>query len=318
MLLWIAASLVFAALWAPWLYGWGKGLAAEVAEQELAGFWEWLGAACGRAKFGRFYNRALMICALLLLPLLLVWVRRLGAAAGLRREPLLGMTLREPWRRAAGHWALGLAVAGGLLALLGWGLESAGVFSVKPVSPGAGKILTKAALPALAASLGEEFIFRGVLLGLWLRTARPLTAGVGTALVFAALHFLEPPAGYAVADPTAPLAGFQLLGAVLMHYTDPAFFVADFLTLFVLGLVLAWGRVRTGSLWLPMGLHCGWVLVFKLFHMRMTRAPHGWVGEFLAGNDLRSGVLPLAVALLTLLVCRSSLKGAGRMKNPLA
>lgn len=308
VLLWIAAALVLAAVLAPWLYGAGKELATVTAEREMAGFWEWLGAACGRAKFGRFFNRALLLSALVLLPFLLLRVRRLSVAGGASHAPLLGATLAESWPRRAALWALGLAAAAVLLWGLGWLLAWAGAFGPKAEVPSAGKLLGRALWPALGASVGEELIFRGVLLGLWLRVARPLTACAGSSLVFAVLHFLQPAPGDVLADPRAPWAGFQLLGSMIWHFTEPRFFVADFLTLFVLGLALAHARLRSGSLWLPMGMHCGWVLVFKLFHGQHFRIADGPIPPLLVGDNLRSGILPLAVIVLTTLVCHLALK----------
>ena len=30
------------------------------------------------------------------------------------------------------------------------------------------------------------------------------------------------------------------------------------------GLLLAWARLRSGSLWLPIGVHAGWVAMFRV------------------------------------------------------
>jgi membrane protease YdiL (CAAX protease family) len=98
-----------------------------------------------------------------------------------------------------------------------------------------------------------------------------------------------------------------LLGSIIWHFTDPRFFVADFLTLFAIGLALAHARLRSGSLWLPMGMHCGWVLVFKLYHALHFRLTDGPVPSLLVGADLRSGVLPLVVVALTSLACSKAL-----------
>ena len=120
--------------------------------------------------------------------------------------------------------------------------------------------MQKAVWSAVAVAVVEEWLFRGLFLGLWLRVSRPWAACVGTSLVFAFVHFLAPPPGYQVADPTSVWAGFRWLGGILLHFTDPGFIAADFLTLFGIGVVLAGARLRTGGLWLPVGLHFGWCL----------------------------------------------------------
>jgi len=40
--------------------------------------------------------------------------------------------------------------------------------------------------------------------------------------------------------------------------------VLMFLGLGWFGLLLVWARIRSGSLWLPVGIHAGWVAVFRV------------------------------------------------------
>jgi membrane protease YdiL (CAAX protease family) len=165
-------------------------------------------------------------------------------------------------------------------------------------------LVTQVGVSAVAVSVIEEWLFRGLLLGLWLRVARPWAACVGSSLVFAFLHFLSPPAGYEVADPAAALAGFQWLGGILVHFMEPRFVAAEFLTLFGVGLVLAGARLRTGHLWLPIGLHCGWVIAFRVHNLTHLKLPDGPLGGWLIGDSLRTGLLPLAALGLTAGICR--------------
>ena len=67
-------------------------------------------------------------------------------------------------------------------------------------------------------------------------------------------------------------------------------------TLFAVGLVLGYARWRTRALWLPTGLHAGWVFGLKSFSAasRHAAANNLWFGE-----DLRHGVVPVAVVVLT-------------------
>lgn len=302
VLLWVVASVVLGAVVVPWLYQGGRQFSAMVAADGEEGVIGWLGAACGRAQFGRFYNRSLLLCALLLVPALL---RRIGYLRREREAAGVVLPIRPSWPLAQRWllWAVGAVLAGGLVWLLGIVMEWMGAFSGTGTSLQLKQLLAKAVLPAAVVSILEEAMFRGLLLGLWLRVARPISACVGSSLVFAAMHFLSPPPGYVIADPTSVMAGFELLGATLLHYTDPRFFVADFLTLVGVGLVLAGARVRTGSLWLPMGLHFGWVMAFKMFHLTHVRLPDGPVDSLLVGDSLRSGLLPLAMLGLTAACC---------------
>lgn len=306
VLLWVVASVLLAAAVVPWLYLGGKHFAAVVAD-DAGGLIGWLASASGRAGFGRYYNRCLLLCALVLVPVMMRRMRtlrleRLAAGMALPVRPV------QVWWRNAVLWLGGAVIAGGLVWCLGLVLAEVGAFAGSGVKLTFGKALTKAVFPAMGASVVEETVFRGLLLGLWLRVARPWAACLGSSLVFAVMHFLSPAPGYVIADPTSPFAGFELLGAMLLHYTDPRFFVADFLTLAGVGLVLAGARVRTGSLGLSMGLHCGWVAAFKLYHLTHYRLVDGPVDPLLVGDSLRSGILPLAMLGITAGLCNLLLR----------
>jgi len=153
------------------------------------------------------------------------------------------------------------------------------------------------------------------LLGLWLRYAKPAFAVAGISLLFAFLHFLAPPDGSVIANPGSVFSGFELLGKILLHFTDPLFFVTDFLTLLVVGLMLAWARVRTGALWFSIGLHAGWIFAFKNFNLVYQKIPGHPMFPWGVGDSLRSGLVPLAVLGLTALVCQYALKAFSKV-NP--
>lgn len=301
--IWVVSSLLLAALIAPWLYQGGKSLAAAATAGNLPGLLEWLGAACARAKFGRFYDRALLLSALVLLPFLFRRIRHLRSA---------GVTAGCRPRLSAGAGVLQVLAAclisGGMLWVLGGLLQASGAYVPKPDAPSFGRLLSKVVVPGVAASLLEECLFRGLLLGLWLKYAKPAAACVGTSLLFAFLHFLHPPDGTVIANPAHPLAGFELLGKILYHFTDPLFFVTDFATLLVVGLILAWARVRTGALWFSIGLHAGWIMALKAYNFLYDDiTPHA-LRPWGVGDSLRSGILPMITLLLTAGICHFVLR----------
>lgn len=310
---WVACSLALAAVISPWLYQAGKHLALTAETSDLPVFLEWLGDACGRAKFGRYFNRAMLFSALLLLPLLFRRIRRVRSAAGFGA---MDSWSRLSWSSVAVQIAIGCVVAGGMLWGIGAILETAGAYVPKASAPAFGKLVLKVLLPATAASLLEEWLFRGILLGLWLRVARPAAACLGSALLFAFLHFLEPPAGTVIANPDHAFAGFQLLGKILLHFTDPLFFATDFATLLVVGLILAWARVRTGSLWFSIGLHAGWVIVFKAFNLFYQAVPGHALRPWGVGESLRSGILPLVTLGITAAICHFALRPFSPARPP--
>lgn len=294
-MLWMALSLVLAAVLAPWLYQAGNHLARAAATGDLPAILEWLGAACGRADFSRFFSRSLLLAPLLMMPLLFRRLRTVRAASPGRVAPCG----RVGWGRALLQIAVGCVIAAGMLWVLGLLLKGQGAFVPKPNALGSGKLIVKILVPTLVVPPLEEWLIRGVLLGMWLKFARPLAACVGTSLFFAFIHFLKPPDGWVIADPASPYAGFELLGKVLFHFTNPQFFVTDFATLFVGGMILAWARVRTNALWFSIGLHAGWIAGFKAFNQLYQPAEnHLWgIGETF------SGIFPMVTLGLTAVIC---------------
>jgi membrane protease YdiL (CAAX protease family) len=303
--IWVLGSLVMAAVIAPWFYQWGKQLGAAAEARELPAVLEWLGAACGRSRFSRFYDRALLLSALLLLPLVFRRIRRLRAIPG--SLPLVAGR-KFTWREGLAQVAVAVVIAAGALWGLAISLEAFGAYKMRVPAPSTGRMISKVLVPAVAASLIEEWLFRGVLLGLWLRFARPLAACVGSALLFSFMHFLKPPAGSVIADPAHLLAGFELLGKIVFHFTDPRFFVTDFATLALAGMLLAWARLRTGALWFSIGLHGGWILAFKGFNLFHIQVQGHALNPWLLGANLRSGVLPLVTIGITGVICHVVLK----------
>lgn len=303
--LWLFGSLVLAAVVSPWIHQAGKWLAEVAQTRDLPGVIEWLAAACGRAKFGRFYDRSLLMSAVLLLPVMFHRIRRVRAAGDSLTSPQM---VRWGWRAGMLQLATGCVLAGGLLGCLCVFLDWSGANEAKAAAPTAGRLLSKVMVPALGASLVEECLFRGLLLGLWLRFAKPVAACTGSAALFAFLHFLNPPPGTVIADPGHPLAGFQLLGAMLLHFAEPRFFVTDFATLLAVGLMLAWARLRTGALWFPIGLHAGWIMAFKACGMFYQKTQDHPLRPWGVGDNLRSGLLPLLTLLATACVCHLVMK----------
>jgi len=310
IVMYFTAVLLLGSLLAPWLYAGGKDLAAHFAGKPGKGFLPWLAAACDRSKFPRFFNRSLMISAIILLYPAILWLRAGRGSLKFRDTPwslrlpdsAVALNEGQPLRRNPRGWrqlATGFALAAGTLLLLGWGLVHAGTFEYLP-KVHLPKVLKAAIIPAVLVSLIEEILFRGVFLGMFLRAMRPVTAIAGLSLMFAFLHFLEPPSGVVAADPRSATAGLWMLGQIIGHFADPLPLLAEFATLAAVGLVLAYARWRTASLWLSIGLHAGWIFGIFLFNgftkpvSGLSRFTHFWIGD-----TLREGLAPLIVVLLT-------------------
>ena len=320
----VAATLVLGAVLAPWLYQLGKGLAEVFHEKEGNGLIKYVAAAADRAEFPKFFDRAVMFSALVLLFPLSVWLR-LGRPPGSHRDTPWSLGLPDhlvladrgqPLRRnPAGWWQFGtgFVIAAGLLLLSGWLLLQAGCFMWKDAAASTRgvpnkfpteiellKAATKVLPGALVVALVEEVLFRGVLLGIFLRAMRTAPAIALLSFLFAFVHFLEPPAMAKVPDPEAANAGFVLLGQIFSRFADPLSMVSRFSILATVGVVLAYARYRTASLWLPVGLHLGWVFgmgMFKAATWPVMVLPEAV--RWLVGMSLLEGLLPLSVVVLT-------------------
>jgi membrane protease YdiL (CAAX protease family) len=88
--------------------------------------------------------------------------------------------------------------------------------------------------------------------------------------------------------------------------------LALFATLFLIGWILADARLRTRSLFLPIGMHSGWILIAGIVG-KLTR--HGKSMLPLLGTNLLTGLLPLALGLITWVLMIVWLRYANRA-NP--
>lgn len=304
IILWLAASLFAAALLTPHLYDAGKQLAESAAKDDYPAAIESIAGSAQRAKIDRYFSRSLLISGLALLPLLIRRVKRMP------RDPHAeAYALRKsPWSKRLAHLGGGLVIGAASLGALAVVLEISGAAIPRDTSFTAGKFFSKAFMPALGAGVIEEWIFRGLLLGLWLRACSVRTAWIGSAMMFSFVHFLSPPDGMVIVDPRSWHAGFGILGSTLVHFTDPTVFVTEFATLTLLGLILGWCRIRSFSLWMPIGLHAGLVFALKTFSMVRTLDPASPLHPWFVGNDLKSGLLPLAALGVCFACCRMFLR----------
>ena len=146
----------------------------------------------------------------------------------------------------------------------------------------------------------EELFFRGFILGILMRSASRMTAVIVTSILFAIIHFLKAPEESSTAVTWA--SGFISIGHSLDQFREPFLVLGGFTTLFLLAIVLAYARLRTRSLALPIGLHSGWILGAGFFNIiaRQRDIDLPWVGK-----SLLVGIVPLSVALLTWALVRA-------------
>ncbi len=213
-----------------------------------------------RFTFARLFDRVFEVA--LVVVLLLAWRRLdLGSPAS------IGL-VRTGWRRdLARGLAIGLVgMAVGLV--VAW--AAGGLVPRLRFDPA--KTVWKAALglgAAAAIGVGEEVLFRGVLLRrLGLDLGR-IAGLVATTAIYAAVHAIR--ASGADAMP-GPGAGFERVAALFEPLASGRA-LPSVAGLVGFGFVLAAARLRTGTLWTAIGIHAAWVAWFRVGRLFFSLKP---------------------------------------------
>jgi membrane protease YdiL (CAAX protease family) len=241
--------------------------------------------------FETFFHRSVLIAAVLLLwPFLRVSNVRSMADLGLAPNPRWGRDL-----------AAGVVLSMVPLLCCGALLIAFHIFSFRHIVVWSrfGKLL----VAVITVPLIEEAFFRGIVLGVLLRTGRKYTAILVVSALFAAVHFFKAPELTSAVVTWS--SGFNSIAHCFGRLEDPMMLAYAFATLFFIGSILADARVLTHSLWLPVGLHAGWIFgsgTFGLMARRQTLALP-WLGK-----NLLVGIIPLGLATFTWIIMRTWLK----------
>ena len=309
-LLFFILTITAAAITSPWLYNVGMFL-AEVGEvRHLNRGLNWLATKAADNGFPAYYKMTLVICAMLLAGPFIMWMNLANKSS----QPIPG-----PWRiklprrslvhdsgqplchnpTAKLHLATGFLLTGGLLTLAVWLLLTLGWFSLDHPVEWA-QAMRAALVSAAVLALVKEWLFRGMMLGIFLRSMRPAPAIVAVSLLYALIHLLLPNDTVHIANPDKADAGFRLLGLMCMQIMNLREFVFSLLSLTAVGLILGYARYRTASLWLPVGLHAGWVFSHQsLQQITMFDPDNPPLSGLLIGTDGISGLLPLFLLITT-------------------
>tara|TARA_R110002096_G_scaffold83431_12_gene193472 strand:+ start:1052 stop:2056 length:1005 start_codon:yes stop_codon:yes gene_type:complete len=300
ILVFVAGTMLIGAILAPFLYDGGKFV---VAESWLEGGWlDGINGSMNRAKFPRYFNRAILGGALLMLYPTLKWMNSGREGGGSFRQFLMLEPNSAWWR----HLLLGFAVAGSSLVLLGWAYVANGWYLLRETDKPMLEIIAEALGTGVAVGLLEEFVFRGALYAVLSKVLKPRALFFSVAIFFAVIHFFNAPHGLEVSEVTAG-TGFWMIGRIFQHFFsqfgDLYFLLSEFAVLFAIGLVLGFTREKTGSLWLGIGLHAGWVFGVKLLSPLTQRAFERKEMMPWLGDSLRVGAISfLVVGLNGLLV----------------
>jgi hypothetical protein len=101
-----------------------------------------------------------------------------------------------------------------------------------------------------------------------------------------------------VANPELPGVGFELLGKIAGQFLQPRAVLCGFAPLVILGGLLAYARWRTESLFLPIGLHVGWIFASGVLAGATAVTRHTNAAAWLISpSSPRQGLIPLAALL---------------------
>jgi membrane protease YdiL (CAAX protease family) len=270
----VALAIWLGAWTATFFYNAGMALAEVTADKRTNGLFRELGEIFRGEEFPRFFAGTLVgVAGLLAVPFLKAVDWRGQVARG------------RDWRKGMAAFLLMAVIFG----VMGFWLVEAG-WLVKGREISGWKLWAWAGLLVV----GEEWLFRGVVMGIFMKAMRGKAAIAWMAGLFALVHFLRPPAGFNVPDPDASGVGFELLGLLLGRLAQPSVWVLEILPLLAMGGLLGLARWRTGGWWLPLGLHAGWVVANDL----LVGFPSAARGHWLIGGALDEGLIPLAGFLL--------------------
>ncbi|MEW6237655.1 MAG: CPBP family intramembrane glutamic endopeptidase [Candidatus Omnitrophota bacterium] len=142
-----------------------------------------------------------------------------------------------------------------------------------------------------AVALVEEYIFRGLIFRSLSRRWGWIMGGGVSSAIFSSLHFLSGKGG-TLENPNSWQAGFQLCGQLLHEMISTFKLFPEAAGLFLVGFILCYAAQRTGTLWLSVGLHGGWVCFFVMRKALFETAPL-WDSFWIGGNRIYNGVIPI-------------------------
>jgi len=223
-----------------------------------------------RYSFGKIFDRFFMVSGIVLF----FFFRRF-----LRLGPMdrLGLTPRAlAWRDLQHGFGLAIASMAGLALIMSW-LDVFEPFFRLSLARSLERCAS-AILAAAAAGFIEEILFRGVIFkGLYDELGRA-RAYLFAALIYSAIHFVKP------GDPAAlggldAWTGIRYFASSFQPFTELETLVPGLLGLFLIGAVLCYAFERTGTLYLSIGLHAGWIFSLKTLRVfgDFRRDDLGWM-----------------------------------------
>ncbi len=259
LIFFLLGALALTCLISPWLAVGADWAAAR-----------WPNLLTERVPFPRVFNRAFMFAGIILFILC--------------RHRLMGARWRQ-WL-SADLWVAcrdgltGLALAIGSMILLAVAMTVYDIFTPffrVSLAPALTRFASAIASGIFAGTL-EEIFFRGLLFKGLYDAGRPARAYVLVNLFYSVLHFVKPGDAYFL-DHLEPLAGFRHLLITFTPFLDPRPLLPGIFGLWLIGIILSYALVRSGKLYLSIGLHAGWIISLKTLRVfgDFRREDLGWL-----------------------------------------
>lgn len=120
----------------------------------------------------------------------------------------------------------------------------------------------KSLITGLIVGFLEESIFRLLLFVGLIKRFNLLGAALISSAIYAVAHFVSPDKSFIYSGYSISI-GFEYMHAVISRLFLPGV-IWGIIGLFLVGLTLCYVVYKTGSVYLAVGLHCGWIMSVKL------------------------------------------------------
>jgi membrane protease YdiL (CAAX protease family) len=200
------------------------------------------------------------------------------------------------WRRLG----LGFIVGFGSLLIAALLSIAAGArsFNTGHTLPAIAGHVVNATLAAIVVAMLEELFFRGAIFGALRKSFDWHFALFLSSGIYALVHFLKRPP---VPEAVTWVSGLVSLAQMLRGFVEVAQLIPAFFTLLLAGWILGMAFQRTGSLYVSIGLHAGWIFWLKSYGFLTKEQPgasqwlwgtnkliDGWIAVLVLGIVLTS------------------------------
>ena len=281
-------SMVISGLLSPWVY-WGVLKLSEQSSLEVIAY-------LAQKEFPDYFDRFRWLGVLLGLP----WLIR----ASLNNED----SLSHFWQRI-GFFAFrqnqetmirSFLIGSFFIIFIVFIQITTGQFNLREsLYLNAWSLLLHSLLGGILISVLEEWLFRGVLFRVFLKSFSPGIAIILGSLFFAYVHFKMPDVFWeSISKDVKWHTGLQVAWGTLTGLSH-TFSWVEFINLTLLGIILSLWTQQSQRIWAAVGFHAGAVFIMLLAHRSLEIKGTGWVW-FCGSSSIKDGIL--CTLILTILV----------------